>query len=50
MQMDMDFAIVDNMLGITSFDPTFIVVIYSESIAHSAATLFDLAWQGAKPK
>ena len=42
--MDMDFAIVDDTLGITSFDPLFIVLIRSESIAESAAKLFDLAW------
>lgn len=45
MEMEMDFAIVDDMLGITSFDPLFIVVIYSEKITRSAAKLFDLAWE-----
>jgi sugar-specific transcriptional regulator TrmB len=49
MKIEMDFAIVDGVLGITSFDPLFIVVIHSEKIAHSAAQLFDLAWlQGKK--
>lgn len=49
MQMEMDFAILDDMIGITSFDPFFVVVIYSEKIAQSAAILFDLAWtQGQK--
>lgn len=41
---DMDFSISEDLLAITSFDPLFIVVIHSESIARSAATLFDLAW------
>ncbi len=44
-EMEMDFAIVDDMLGITSFAPFFVVVIYSEGIARSAAQLFDLAWE-----
>lgn len=49
MQMDMDFAIMDRLIGITSFDPLFIVVIHSEAIATSAAQLFDMAWgQGRK--
>lgn len=42
--MGMDFSICDDVLGITSFDPFFIVVIHSESIAKSAAQLFDLVW------
>jgi sugar-specific transcriptional regulator TrmB len=42
---DMDFAMSESMLAITSFDPLFIVVIHSESIARSAATLFDIAWK-----
>jgi len=45
----MDFTIADDILGITSFDPLFIVVIHSAGIASSAAQLFDLAWlQGKK--
>ncbi|MFH1182672.1 MAG: helix-turn-helix domain-containing protein [Candidatus Moraniibacteriota bacterium] len=49
MSVEMDFTIADDILGITSFDPLFIVVIYSEKIARSAAQLFDLAWlQGQK--
>ncbi len=51
--VDMDFAIVDEALAITSFDPLFIVVIRSEKIAASASLLFDLAWKqagAARPK
>lgn len=48
--IEMDFAITKDFLGITSFDPLYIVVIHSEGIARSAAQLFDLAWlQGRKP-
>lgn len=47
--LGMDFAIVDDMLAITSFDPLFVVVIFSERIAKSAAVLFDLAWESARP-
>jgi len=47
-RVDMDFAIVDDMLGITSFDPLFIVVIYSESVARSAEQFFDLAWKSGR--
>ncbi|MCB9798401.1 hypothetical protein H6758_01605 [Candidatus Nomurabacteria bacterium] len=43
--MEMDFAIGEDILGISSFDPVYVVVVYSESIARSAATLFDLAWK-----
>jgi predicted transcriptional regulator len=46
---EMDFAIIDDKLGITSFDPFFVVLIHSEGIARSAATLFDLAWKQGKP-
>ena len=45
---EMDFSITNNMLAITSFDPLFIVVIRSESVARSAAQLFDLAWLAGK--
>lgn len=45
---EMDFSITDNMLAITSFDPLFVVVIRSESIARSAAQLFDLAWRAGE--
>lgn len=45
---DMDFAMSEDLLAITSFDPLFIVVIHSESIARSAATLFDIAWNISK--
>lgn len=44
----MDFAIVDDVLAITSFDPIYIVVLYSKELAKSASTLFDLAWKTAK--
>ncbi|MEK9175691.1 MAG: helix-turn-helix domain-containing protein [Patescibacteria group bacterium] len=47
-RMEMDFSITDGILAITSFDPLFIVVIQSESIAQSAAQLFDLAWVSGK--
>ncbi|MBM3256624.1 MAG: hypothetical protein FJZ04_04125 [Candidatus Moranbacteria bacterium] len=48
-KMEMDFTIADDVLGITSFDPFYIVVIHSPAIARSAAQLFDLAWlQGKK--
>lgn len=46
--IEMDFSITNNMLAITSFDPLFVVVIRSESIARSAAQLFDLAWLSGK--
>lgn len=49
-EMEMDFAIVDDTLGITSFDPLFIVVIHSPAIARSAGQLFDLAWKQCKIK
>ena len=45
MSMQMDFAIMDRLIGITSFNPLFIVVIHSEGIAQSAAQLFDMAWE-----
>ena len=49
--IEMDFAITDNMLAITSFDPLFVVVIYSDKIADAAGGLFDLAWkQGRRIK
>lgn len=48
-KMEMDFTIADETLGITSFDPFYIVVIHSPGIARSTAQLFDLAWlQGQK--
>lgn len=47
-EVEMDFAIVDDTLGITSFDPLFIVVIHSPAIARSAGQLFDLAWKQCK--
>lgn len=50
MDTEMDFAIIDGMLGITSFKPLFIVLIHSERIAASAAQLFDLAWRQCKNK
>ncbi|NQV89295.1 MAG: hypothetical protein HQ488_03180 [Parcubacteria group bacterium] len=49
MDIEMDFAIIDGMLGITSFDPLFIVLIHSERIATSAGQLFDLAWKQGRP-
>ena len=47
--MEMDFAIVDDKLAITSFDPLFVVVIFSERIARSAEMLFRLAWKSTTP-
>ena len=44
----MDFAISEEILAITSFDPLFTVVIHSNSIAHSAMTLFDFAWNASE--
>lgn len=42
--VDLDLAVVDDRIGITSFDPLYIVVIHHPAIARSLATLFDLAW------
>jgi len=49
MEMEMDFAIVDDVLAITSFDPLFAVVIRSSDIAKSAGKLFDLAGTQGNP-
>jgi len=49
MSIEMDFAIADDLVGITSFDPLFVVVIYSEAIARSAQQLFDLGWKYCRP-
>lgn len=46
--IEMDFAITNDALGITSFDPLFVVVIHSASIARSASQLFDLAWKQSR--
>ncbi|MFH1099202.1 MAG: helix-turn-helix domain-containing protein [Candidatus Uhrbacteria bacterium] len=46
--VDLDLAIVDNRIGITSFDPLYIVVIHHPAIARSLAVLFDLAWERAE--
>jgi sugar-specific transcriptional regulator TrmB len=46
--VDLDLAVVDDRVGITSFDPLYIVVIHHPAIARSLATLFDLAWARAK--
>ncbi len=46
--VDLDLAVVDDRIGITSFDPLYIVVIHHPAIARSLATLFDLAWAQAK--
>jgi len=46
--VDLDLAVVDDRIGITSFDPLYIVVIHHPAIARSLATLFDLAWTQAK--
>jgi len=48
MSFEMDFGIVDDVLAITSFDPFFVVVIRSETVAKSSAQLFDLAWMQGK--
>lgn len=45
LSLDLEFAIVDSILGITSLDPLFSVIIHSEPAAHSAAALFDFVWE-----
>lgn len=45
--VDLDLAVVDDRIGITSFDPLYIVVIHHPAIARSLAILFDLAWAQA---
>lgn len=45
--VDLDFAIVDDRVAITSFDPLYIVVIQHAAIARSLTILFDLAWTQA---
>ncbi|HEU0051228.1 MAG TPA: helix-turn-helix domain-containing protein [Patescibacteria group bacterium] len=49
-RMAMDFAITQDLIGITSFDPLFVVVIHNKGIAESASQLFDLAWEQGKEK
>ena len=44
----MDLAIVDGVVAITSFDPIFVVVIYSQSLSDSLGLLFDLSWKQSK--
>ena len=46
--LSMEFAIVDDAVAITSFDPVFLVIIHSKPLAESAALLFDMAWHGAR--
>lgn len=48
--LSMEFAIVDEIVAITSFDPMFIVIIYSKPLSDSAAILFDMAWEMARGK
>lgn len=51
--VDVDVAVVDDVLALTSFDPLFIVVIHSAALAKSIGLLFDIAWrqcQEAKKK
>lgn len=48
--VDLDLAVVDDRIGITSFDPLYIVVIHHPAIARSLATLFDLAWARAESR
>ena len=43
-KVDVDVAVVDDTLALTSFDPLFIVVIHSVSLAKSVGLMFDLAW------
>lgn len=47
LDVDLDLAVVDDRIGITSFDPLYIVVIHHPAIARSLGVLFDLAWAHA---
>ena len=48
LKLDLEFAMVDDILGITSLDPLFMVVIHSEPSARSAAALFDFVWESGR--
>jgi sugar-specific transcriptional regulator TrmB len=48
LKLDLEFAMVDDILGITSLDPLFMVVIHSEPAARSAAALFDFVWESGR--
>lgn len=47
--LEMDFSIVDHMVGCVSFNPLYIVVIHSPAIADSLGLIFDLLWMSCKP-
>ncbi len=47
--IDMDLAIADDKIGITSFEPLYIVLVRSQPIANSLNTLFDIAWKQCRP-
>jgi hypothetical protein len=46
--IEMDLAIVDDVVGITHFDPLYCVVIRSKPMADSLLRLFELIWMQAK--
>lgn len=39
---NMDLSIVDNSVGITSFNPFFVVIVHSQSIAKAMASFYDI--------
>tara|TARA_Y100000031_G_scaffold142479_1_gene172036 strand:+ start:121 stop:939 length:819 start_codon:yes stop_codon:yes gene_type:complete len=46
--IEMDLAIVDDVIGITHFDPLYTVVVRSKPMADSLLRLFELIWLQAK--
>lgn len=46
--IEMDLAIVDDIVCITHFDPLYSVVIRSKPLADSLLNLFELIWVNAK--
>lgn len=46
--IEMDLAIVDDVVGITHFDPLYSVVIRSKPLADSLLSLFELIWLQGK--
>ncbi|MBU0530906.1 MAG: helix-turn-helix domain-containing protein [Candidatus Uhrbacteria bacterium] len=49
MGVDCDFALVEDVVAITHFNPLYIIVIHSASIAQSLEPLFDVVWHCSKP-
>lgn len=45
-----DIAVLQGVTAFTSFSPMFLVVIHSERLAETMATLFDHAWTSLRPK